>query len=213
MEKDKKFRALAIAAICVAVVGVSVAYAALQASLTIEGTATVDTGSSWNIGWLSVTNPLQPTEGDSVTRTDSSIGFGENNIGVPTISGNKVSFTAVFTAPNTSFTFKAVIRNQGTLNGQLLGETGTASYVTVSGGNEDKFEISITRNGADIDTKAGSILLGKTNTTPTDAEIVVTVRLKDMSTEEFNALVTDATTFTLTLPFEQAADGVVSPTF
>lgn len=49
MGNDRKFRALAIAAICVAVVGVSVAYAALGAALDVTGTATVNTANSWSV--------------------------------------------------------------------------------------------------------------------------------------------------------------------
>lgn len=206
MEKDKKFRALAIAAICVAVVGVSVAYAALATTLSINGTATVDTGSAWNIAWVSVTDPTAPAEGDTVTKADSSISFGENGQNKPIIAGNKITWTATFTAPNTSFTFKAKIKNAGTLGAKLLDGT----YVTKAGDDANNFEYTVTVDGVNISSKSGAIIAGGQNI---EKELVITVKLKDMDNATFEGLNSKTVTFNLALPFEQAADGEVNPVF
>ena len=196
MEKDRKFRALAIAAICVAVVGVSVAYAALQTTLSIEGSASVGTlESAWNIHWDNV----------KLVAKDSTINYTKT----PVISaGNdeQITWSAVFTAPNTSLTFTADIENEGTLNAKL---TEASYYVSGSTGSEDlepMFEYTVTVGGTDIKTKTGTILLnGATKT------VTVTVKLKDMDNTTFATLANKTVNFSFTPVFVQAADGEVSP--
>ena len=205
MEKDRKFRALAIAAICVAVIGVSVAYAALSTTLTISGTATIDTGASWNVAWAPGSL--------SVTAKDSSITFGkEGETQTPAIIGDSIKFHATFTAPNTSFTFKAKVRNNGTLAAKLQEfAEGQTSYITVDGNDANNFTFDVKVNGVDIDLKEGSILAPKTEEGPTDAEVTVTVKLKDMNNTEWESLGQISATFNLSLPFVQAEDGVLTP--
>ena len=197
MEKDRKFRALAIAAICVAVVGVSVAYAAFSTTLAITGTATVDTTSSWNVRWEDKeTNDVAP-----VIQKDSSITVTEG----PTVSGTNISWAAKFTAPNTTLTLTAYIKNDGNLNAML--QSGT--YLTTDGSAKEKFDYTVTINGADASSKATAILASKQR-----VPVVVTVKLKDMDNEEFlnGDLDGKTATFMLSLPFIQAADGITTPT-
>ena len=205
MERDRKFRALAIAAICVAVVGVSVAYAALQATLSIEGTTSVGTlTDAWNVHWENI----------NVTHKDSSISWsGSGNYATgPFIEGDTVIlWYAKFTAPNTSLTFTSDIVNEGSLNAKLLSGTYVSTQVETgseSSGIGDAFEYDVKVGSTDISDKQGSILLSGTTKT-----VTVTVKLKDLDNDTFNALNGKMIHFRLSLPFEQAADGEVTPTF
>ena len=192
MENDRKFRALAIAAICVAVVGVSVAYAALQTTLSIDGTATVGTlESAWNIHWANVQQGAK----------DSTINYTQ----APTISSSndeEITWAATFTAPNTSLTFTANIVNEGTLNAKL---TDVTYYIDITTGSEefnDKFDYTVTVDGTDITSKKGKILGAGTSKT-----VMVTVKLKDMDNATFATLANKSVSFKLIPVFVQAADG------
>lgn len=204
MEKDRKFRALAIAAICVAIVGVSVAYAALTASLNITGTATVDTQSGWNLFW--VTTDEGTAKKPSLVSNSQTITLGTVNTQAQTIT-----WDATFTAPNTSVTLTAYIKNGGKLNAKLLEAGANTNYLVVSGTNKDKFETTVTigEQNTTAGTKKGSVLLPNGI-----AKVVVNVKLKDLDNAAFGGLTqgeAGKVTFTLTLPFEQAADSLTTP--
>ena len=55
MEKERRVKALSIVALLIAVVGLTVAFAAMSRTLTINGTATMDTA-RWNIHFANITN-------------------------------------------------------------------------------------------------------------------------------------------------------------
>lgn len=191
MEKDRKFRALAIAAICVAIVGVSVAYAALTASLKITGTATVSTADAWKIQW---TNVSEMTKSSAVTANKATIESGNQNI----------TWSATFGAPKTSLSFTATFTNSGTIPAKL--EAGT--YVAATGDASTNFTYTVTDADGNIADKAGYILeSGKSIT------LTVTVEFdKDGSLTEsgLSALDTKTATFTLNLPWTQATDAEVA---
>ena len=48
-KKERGFKTIAVVALCVALVALSVAYAGYTSTLTVEGTATVK--SAWDIKW------------------------------------------------------------------------------------------------------------------------------------------------------------------
>ena len=55
MEKERRVKALSIVALLIAVVGLTVAFAAMSRTLTINGTATMDTA-RWDIHFANITN-------------------------------------------------------------------------------------------------------------------------------------------------------------
>ena len=165
MEKDKKFRALAIAAICVAIVGVSVAYAALQATLSITGTATVNTTGAWGVKFVGV---------DSTTKTT-----GVTYTSAPEAEGTDITWAATFTAPGDSLTIKAKIENTGTIPAKLNKVTKACEVSAVDVANAalaSNFECTATYGSEQLSTKAGSVLPGKTTTT---GFVTIVVKLKD----------------------------------
>ena len=108
MEKDRKFRALAIAAICVAVVGVSVAYAALSTVLNINGTATVNTKGAWDI---QLKSPSCAVKSGAATCSPAASLTGTTTI----------TWGATFTAPGDAVTVTASVANDGTIDAILQG--------------------------------------------------------------------------------------------
>ncbi len=110
MEKDRKFRALAIAAICVAVVGVSVAYAALGAALNVTGTATVSTKDSWNVV---ATNATCRATGQAYFLGTDDQHLTEK---VFNVDGTSLTWDATFTAPKDAVTCTFTWTNGGSID-------------------------------------------------------------------------------------------------
>lgn len=140
MGNDRKFRALAIAAICVAIVGVSVAYAALSASLTVTGTATVDTGSSWSI-----------TAGNATCTALGAAYFGdaENKKTTETfnVTGTSLTWNATFTAPKDKVTCTFTWTNGGSIDAaitKVIASTGSETYASSFTYNVKMGETAIT---------------------------------------------------------------------
>ena len=190
MEKDRKFRALAIAAICIAVVGVSVAYDALATTLTITGTATVDTDASWNIHWDGAPTVTNKTSSVSVTG--------------PSIVGNNLTWAATVTAPGDTFTINAKIVNDGTLAAKLNG----GSDIAISGDLADHFTATMTIDGAAIAAQNGKVLKGKV-TAADEVPVVIVVKFADVDNTTWETIAGTANKtvqFVASIPFVQAAD-------
>lgn len=197
MEKNKGFKGIAVVAICIGVVAISIAYAALSASLKVNGTATISSNTAWSIQWLS-------TDGEKPTITgDQGVTVTAN----PTISGQTLSWAATFMGPNNELTLTAKIKNEGSLNAKFLEGTGQDnSYIVASGEIANYFTYSVTVNDSEASAKVGSILIpGNT------ATVVVKVKLNDMTNTDFESLKAKTATFVLSLPFEQAPDSIVTP--
>ena len=197
MEKNKSFKGIAVIAICIGVVAISIAYAALSASLKVNGTATISSTTAWNIQWVA-NDEERPTivgnQGVTVTAN-------------PTISGQTLSWAATFTGPNNELTLTAKIKNAGSLNAKFLEGAGTdKSYIVASGEIANHFTYSMTVNDSEASDKVGSILLPDNTAT-----VAVKVKLNDMDNTTFESLNTKTATFVVSLPFEQAPDTTVTP--
>ena len=105
MENNKGFKILAIVALCVAVAGLSVAYAALSETLNISGTAKVGaTSANWNVHF----------ENGSCTKT------GGATAGSITATGTQVTLgESTFTAPGDSVVCTFDVVNDGTINAKV----------------------------------------------------------------------------------------------
>ena len=113
MEKERRIKGLSLVALVVAVLGLTVAFAALSQQLTIEGTATVGS-SSWNVKFKSISEATK-TGGAKVENIDGSEKtptLTDYTITLPTISltkpGDKVEYTIVV---ENSGTIDAVIKS------------------------------------------------------------------------------------------------------
>ena len=103
MEKERKVRVLSIAALLVAVLGLTVAFASLSQTLTINGSANMD-AASWDIHFEKTSGKETEVEG-AATFTE------------PTLSGTAIeNFSATLTKPGDSVTYYFDIVNKGTVD-------------------------------------------------------------------------------------------------
>lgn len=112
MERDRSTKVIAIVALCVAVFGLSVGFAAFSNDLTIQSEATVKPDSNdFDVNFSSVNTSetdgavTATTSGASVTAQNATI----SNATDPTISGIKVEFTE----PGQSATYSFFAHNAG----------------------------------------------------------------------------------------------------
>lgn len=113
MEKERGAKVIAIVALLIAVVGLTVGYAAYSSTLTINGTATVDPA-SWKVNFGYKT-------GDSLTGTTT--GHATETT-APTLKDTTISgFDVTLKAPGDSVTYNFLIKNSGTLNARLANFT------------------------------------------------------------------------------------------
>ena len=103
MEKTRKIKIISLCALLVAVLGLTVAFAALSQTLTINGSAAVD-AASWDIHF-------EKTSGKE-TEVKGAARFTE-----PTLNGTTIeNFSATLTKPGDSVTYYFDIVNNGTVD-------------------------------------------------------------------------------------------------
>lgn len=132
MEKERGFRIIAVIALMVAVVGLTIGYAAYSSTLRINGTANVDP-SSWNVKFVYKTgNSLTATlTGGAVMNTEA------------TLTDTQVSgFNATLKAPGDSATYTFTVKNAGSLDAILSTFTmGTLSCAPADGSSATTEEV------------------------------------------------------------------------
>lgn len=105
MEKERKIKILSVVALIVAVLGLTVAFAALSQTLQINGTAVVQK-STWQIDFA------------NLDTTDAIIGHASFN-SQPTIDGTTLRYGATFTRPGDGIEFSFKIVNSGDIDAKL----------------------------------------------------------------------------------------------
>ena len=106
MEKTRKIKIISLCALLVAVLGLTVAFAALSQTLTIKGSAAVN-AASWDIHF-------EKTSGKE-TEVKGAATFTE-----PTLSGTTIeNFSATLTKPGDSVIYYFDIVNNGTVDAQI----------------------------------------------------------------------------------------------
>ena len=113
MEKDRGSKVIAVVALCIAVVGVTLGFAAFSNTLNIKSSATVNpSGEAFNVDFSSSdaavkTDPVTPTKDPtSLVAGNATINNSGSN---PQISG----LTATFTEPGQSATYTFYVHNIG----------------------------------------------------------------------------------------------------
>lgn len=109
MEKERGAKVIAVVALLIAVVGLTIGYAAYASTLTINGSANVDPA-SWDVHFAYKT-------GDSLTaaKTGSAVENTTPTLAATTISG----FDVTLKAPGDSVTYDFSVKNGGTLDAKL----------------------------------------------------------------------------------------------
>ena len=108
MEKERKIKVLSLVALIVAVLGLTVAFAALSQTLTINGTASVD-AAEWDIHFeeFKDDNPV-------IINGDGKLD------GAPVIQGTTISnLNFELTKPGDSVVYVSIVKNDGDINAKL----------------------------------------------------------------------------------------------
>lgn len=109
MEKQRNTQMLVIAVLAVAVLTMSVGFAAFTQTLNINGNTTVS-ASSWNVKFVT----------DSYAESSGSVTVSETN---RTITGTSVTYAVKLTKPGDFYEFTINVKNSGTFNANLTGVT------------------------------------------------------------------------------------------
>lgn len=111
MKKDKNKNSVIISCLVVAIIAMSVGYAALAQQLTINGTA--GTGNaSWSIAF------------DSITKNASLSTAGATEESAPVVSGTSATFDVTLANPGSKMVYDVVVKNSGTIDATYVGLSG-----------------------------------------------------------------------------------------
>lgn len=193
MENDRKFRALAIAAICVAIVGVSVAYAALSASLNVTGTAKVSTSNSWNV---SASSLVCTASGSAYFGSEAA----KKTTETFTATGGTVNWDATFTAPTDSVKCTMTWTNSGTIDAAV-----EDLKISSSGSYKDNFTYDVVMGTTNLSITVPANKYLKAGTSKTVTFTVVFDKDKELETLPSTK---EEVTFTAAFGFVQATSGV-----
>lgn len=109
MKKSISYSTVIIVLLGVAIVAMSIGFAAFASNLTIEGSASVES-SNWNIGF----------QEDSYQETSGSVTVQPEN---RTIEGTSMTYDVTLSEPGDFYEFTINVENKGTFDAQLSGIT------------------------------------------------------------------------------------------
>ncbi len=115
MEKERKIKIMSLCALLVAVLGLTVAFAALSQTLTINGSATVDTA-TWSVRFATSDDDLGRLEHPKFEMYGD--GTVDENVTITKTSITNVSLSV--TKPNDMVTITDFIVNEGTIDAKLV---------------------------------------------------------------------------------------------
>ena len=124
-KENRSFKIITAIALCVAVLCLSVAYAALSQSLKIDGTATVE-HADWNIDGPGNTTLTEKSPGGSSSGTDSHMTGEVTDNGEGVIA---VAITAHLKKPGDYAEIEIPVTNNGDVDAHLSSVTGTSSEI------------------------------------------------------------------------------------
>ena len=177
-KKGKKIGATLIAILIISIVTLTVAYAALSETLSIQGSAKVN-ASNWDINL-----------NNSTTRTNSKTGTATYT--TPVVNGTTISYSVGLTKPSDSVTLYFDVLNNGDVTGEITSIISSTPTCTSATGNTtdanlvcNNLEISLVYSdgasvqvGDVINTEGYRCLNGSTSSR-TEAVIKLIVKLKD----------------------------------
>ena len=117
MQKDRRIRVIAIAIICVAVVGLSIGYAALSQVLNIGGTADIK-GQNWDVVFEDLVEP---------SANNGLVGSAKNISS--SLTTTTLNFAAELSLPGDAITYRFKIAYNGTIDA-ILSEAPVLSGLT-----------------------------------------------------------------------------------
>ena len=177
MDRDRSTKVIAIVALCVAVFGLSVGFAAFSNDLTIKSEATVKPNASdFDVNFSSsdtseTDGTVTATSTAGVTAQDATI----NNATAPTISGIKVEFTE----PGQSAKYSFFAHNAGKYNAFLNNVTfknvtdANANIVCVAAEGTNANMVASACQGISIKVKVGTTTFAESTPTITSHELPI----------------------------------------
>ncbi len=134
---SRKAKLIIIACLCVVVLGLSIGYALLSASLKIEGSARVE--SKWDVVFLT----------DNIETTTT----GTASCDIGKVSGTSIeNMSVIFNKPGDACTFTVPVKNIGNIPARLVDVTGKSSNLTFLGESADQ---DILRNNVTYEVNYG----------------------------------------------------------
>lgn len=177
MDRDRSTKVIAIVALCVAVFGLSVGFAAFSNDLTIKSEATVKPNASdFDVNFSSsdtseTDGTVTATSTAGVTAKDATI----NNATAPTISGIKVEFTE----PGQSAKYSFFAHNAGKYNAFLNNVTfknvndANANITCVAAEGTNANMVASACQGISIKVKVGTTTFAESTPTITSHELPI----------------------------------------
>ena len=180
-QRGKKIGATLIAILIISIVTLTVAYAALSETLSIQGSAKVN-ASNWNIKLENSTSQTNSKTGTATYTT-------------PVVNGTTISYSVGLTKPSDSVTLYFDVLNSGDVTGEITSIISSTPTCTSATGNTadadlvcNNLEISLVYSdgsavsiGDVINTEGYRCLNGSTSS-KTKAYIKLVVKLKDSMT-------------------------------
>lgn len=180
-KRGKKIGATLIAILIISIVSLTVAYAALSETLSIQGSAKVN-ASNWDINL-----------NNSTTKTNSKTGTATYT--TPVVNGTTISYSVGLTKPSDSVTLYFDVLNNGDVIGEITSIISSTPKCTSATGNTadadlvcNNLEISLvysdgsTVQVGDVINTEGYRCLNGTTSSSTKAYIKLVVKLKDSMT-------------------------------
>ena len=190
MEKERKIKVLSIVALIVAVLGLTVAFAALSQTLTINGTAKVEknnadgTGDKWNVRFYGVSSD-GTTIDESTTTVKPVITGGSSypakakdaTLNDTTISGVDVTLRK----PGDKVVYTFYVKNAGKINAKL--STANVSFNCTSTNQtycDNNISSSLTYENGNSITQNDTLISGESK------KMILTFEFKDLSNVDQN---------------------------
>lgn len=150
MRNDKSRNMLIIVILLIAILSISIGYAALSQQLTITGTSS--TGSaSWDIAF------------SSISKNDELSTAGSKEVDIPVVVGTSATFNVEFDYPGAKIVYDLIVTNNGTIDATYVDYGGLDE---VNGAEPTQIQYSIDRLDPDnnnVLNATGDLLSGKTN--------------------------------------------------
>ena len=160
---NRETKLIIVAILCVAVLGLTVAYSALSATLRVSGTGSVTAG-TWSVGFT----------GSTAAGTKA----GAATCPTATVTGTTVTITGIaLTKPSDSCTYDLTIKNSGSINAVLTKVDPATPAVTLSGDTsastfQPYIKYTVTYAGKDVTNSTANL------TTALNATATAAVKLK-----------------------------------
>lgn len=157
---------IAVGSLIVAIVGLTVAYAAMSSTLTISGNATMKTA-SWNVAFDPTINSVVASGYNNNT---AGIVCGTAKVDATTIT----NISAAFSKPGDTCTYKFKIKNTGTIDARLSSIiTNPPSGIVCNGSNTNAMECGNITYKLTYDTATGGNLTVGDSLVKTSGEEIV----------------------------------------